>query len=81
MSPQSELPDLKYLNQLLLEKMRVKRPPVAITYCPDGPPAGYEPVDIVACGIVRAAEQGRRIYVNREHHDCWVGQYHLGFLP
>ena len=81
MSPQSELPDLKYLNQLLLEKMRVKRPPVAITYCPVGPPAGYEPVDIVACGIVRAAEQGRRIYVNREHHDCWVGQYHLGFLP
>lgn len=73
------LPDLKYLNQLLVEKMRVKRRPVAVTYCYDGPPPGYEPVDIVACAIVRAAEQGRRIYVDRQHHDCWVGQYHLGW--
>ena len=73
--------DLKLLNQLLVEKMRVKRRPVAITYCPDGPPPGYEPVNIVACGIVREAEQGRRIYVSREHHDCWVGQYHLGWNP
>ncbi len=39
--------DLKLLNQLLVEKMRVKRRPVAITYCPDGPPPGYEPVNIV----------------------------------
>lgn len=75
----SDTPDLQYLNTLLVEKFRVKRRPVAITYCQDGPPAGYEPVDIVACGIVRAAEQGRRIYVDRSHHDCWVGQYHLGW--
>lgn len=71
--------DLRYLHQLLVEKMRVKRRPVAVTYCPDGPPPGYEPVQIVACGIVREAEQGRRIYVSPEHHDCWVGQYHLGW--
>ncbi len=74
-----DIPDLKYLNQLLVEKMRVKRRPVAITYCKDGPPEGYEPVQIVACGIVREAEQGRRIYVSRTSHDCWVGQYHLGW--
>lgn len=71
--------DLNYLNSLLIEKMRVKRRPVAITYCPDGPPPGYEPVQIVACGIVREAEQGRKIYVDRTNHDCWVGQYHLGW--
>lgn len=71
--------DLRYLNHLLVEKMRVKRRPVAITYCPDGPPPGYEPVQIVACGIVREAEQGRKIYVDRTNHDCWVGQYHLGW--
>jgi len=75
----SEQPDLKYLNTLLLERFRVKRRPVAITYCKDGPPPGYEPVQIVACGIVRAAEQGRKIYVDRGNHDCWVGQYHLGW--
>lgn len=71
--------DLKGLSRLLVEKMRVKRRPVAITYCADGPPPGYEPVKIVACGIVREAEQGRKIYVDRENHDCWVGQYHLGW--
>ncbi|HMQ35472.1 MAG TPA: DUF169 domain-containing protein, partial [Chloroflexaceae bacterium] len=71
--------DLTYLSRLLVEKMRVKRRPVAVTYCPDGPPPGYEPVQIVACGIVRAAEQGRKVYVDRANHDCWVGQYHLGW--
>jgi len=75
----SDVPDLNYLNSLLVEKMRVKRRPVAVTFCKDGPPPGYEPVNIVACGIVRAAEQGRRIYVSRGNHDCWVGQYHLGW--
>jgi uncharacterized protein (DUF169 family) len=73
--------DLKYLNQLLVERLKVKRRPVAVTYCTDGPPAGYEPVNIVACAIVREAEEGRRVYVDAQHHDCWVGQYHLGWLP
>ena len=73
--------DLKYLNSLLVERMKVKRRPVAITYCADGPPPGYEPVNVVACGIVREAESGRRIYVDRVNHDCWVGQYHLGLPP
>lgn len=73
--------DLKYLNHLLVDRLKVKRRPVAVTYCADGPPSGYEPVNIVACGIVREAEEGRRIYVDAKHHDCWVGQYHLGWLP
>ncbi len=77
----STVPDLKYLNRLLVEKLRVKRRPVAISYCSAGPPPGYEPVQVVACGIVREAEQGRKIYVDATHHDCWVGQYHLGLHP
>lgn len=79
MSESVEIPDLKYLSRLLVEKLRVKRRPVAVTYCKDGPPEGYEPADVVACAIVREAEQGRRVYVSPEHHDCWVGQYHLGW--
>jgi len=71
--------DLTYLNEILVKKMKVKRQPVAITYCKDGPPAGYEAVDVVACMVVRLAEEGRRIYVNAQHHDCHVGQYHLGW--
>lgn len=77
----AETVDLKYLNSILVEKLRVKRQPVAITYCPEGPPPGYEPVDVVACAIVRLAEEGRCVYVDAEHHDCWVGQYHLGLNP
>lgn len=73
--------NLAYLNELLVERMKVKRRPVAITYCADGPPEGYEPANVVACAIVREAEQGRKIYVDAQHHDCWVGQYHLGFNP
>lgn len=73
--------DLHYLNQLLVERMKVKRQPVAVTYCLDGPPPGYEPANVVACAIVREAEAGRCVYVDAQHHDCWVGQYHLGWLP
>jgi uncharacterized protein (DUF169 family) len=73
--------DLTYLNRLLVEKMRVKRPPVAITYIRDGIPSGYTPADVVACAIVRLAEEGQRVYVDAQHHDCHVGQYHLGLNP
>lgn len=73
--------DLTYLHHLLVDRMKLKRRPVAITYGADGPPPGYEAVDVVACSIVRLAESGRRVYVDAGHHDCWVGQYHLGLLP
>ncbi|MEN9937140.1 MAG: hypothetical protein RLZZ387_3719 [Chloroflexota bacterium] len=73
--------DLKQLNTLLVDKLKVRRRPVAVTYCADGPPPGYEASSVVACAIVREAEGGRKVYVDREHHDCWVGQYHLGWLP
>jgi uncharacterized protein (DUF169 family) len=73
--------DPKHLHQVLTEQMKVKRPPVAITYCRDAIPAGYEPAQVVACGIVREAESGRRVYVDAQHHDCYVGLWHLGLLP
>jgi uncharacterized protein (DUF169 family) len=73
--------DLHYLNTILVDRMHVKRQPVAITYCKEGAPAGYEPMNIVACAIVRQAEEGKRVYVDASHHDCRVGQYHLGLLP
>jgi uncharacterized protein (DUF169 family) len=72
--------DLNYLNDILVNKLRVKRQPVAVSYISGEPPAGYEPANVVACQIVREAESGKRIYVNAQHHDCWVGQYHLGLL-
>ena len=73
--------DLKLLNRLLVDRLKVRRRPVAVTYCAGGPPPGYEPADVVACAIVREAENGRMVYVSPQHHDCWVGHYHLGWLP
>jgi uncharacterized protein (DUF169 family) len=73
--------NLNDLNTILVDKMRVKRQPVAITFCEDGAPDGYEAVNVVACQIIRLAEGGRRIYVDATHHDCRVGQYHLGLEP
>jgi uncharacterized protein (DUF169 family) len=73
--------DLRHLNHLLVDRLKVKRRPIGITYCVDGPPPGYEVVDVMACAIVREAEGGRRVYLDAKHHDCWVGQYHLGWLP
>ncbi len=58
--------DLKYLHHLLVDVMKVKRRPVAVTYCADGPPPGYESADVVACAIVREAEAGRRVYVDQQ---------------
>ena len=73
--------DLHTLNDILVNKMRVKRQPVAITYCAGDPPPGYAPLNTLACALVRHAEAGERVYVDATHHDCWVGQYHLGLLP
>ncbi|PJF27295.1 MAG: hypothetical protein CUN53_04615, partial [Phototrophicales bacterium] len=53
--------DLNYLNDILVNRMKVKRQPVAITYCADAPPEGYEPVNVVACALVHLAESGRRV--------------------
>ena len=69
------------LHHVLVDTIKVKRPPVAITYCRDHIPAGYEPATVVACGIVREAESGRRVYIDANHHDCYVGLWHLGLLP
>jgi uncharacterized protein (DUF169 family) len=80
MIPEREI-NLTYLNSILVDKLRVKRQPVAITYCTDAPPTGYEAANVVACQLVSLAEKGRRVYVDTTHHDCYVGQYHLGLLP
>lgn len=72
--------DRARLVDILVNKVRLKRPPVAITYCDDAPPAGYEPARVPVCALLHQAEQGRRVYVDATHHDCHVGQFHLGFL-
>lgn len=72
--------DRARLYDILKNKMRLKREPVAITYCDGAPPAGYAPARVPVCAIVHLAEQGQKVYVDAEHHDCFVGQYHLGLM-
>ncbi len=78
--PQKQI-DRTHLLDILVNKIKLKRAPVAVTYCDAEPPAGYEPIRVPVCSILRHAEQGKKIFVNAQQHDCYVGQYHLGFLP
>lgn len=73
--------DRARLYDILMNKVRLRREPVAVTYCDGAPPPGYQPARVPVCSILRHAEQGRKLYVDAQHHDCYVGQYHLGFLP
>ena len=72
--------DRGVLYDLLKNKMRLKREPVMVTYCETEPPAGYAPVNVPPCGIVHRAEQGQRVCVDAQNHDCFVGLYHLGMI-
>jgi uncharacterized protein (DUF169 family) len=72
--------DRARLCDLLVNKIKLKRPPVAITYCDDAPPLGYEATRVPVCAIVHQAEQGKKVFVDSDAHDCFVGQYHLGLL-
>lgn len=71
--------DRARLLDILVNKVKLKRAPVAITYCEDAPPEGYAPAQVPVCAIVHRAELGQRVFVNAAAHDCHVGQFHLGF--
>ncbi len=71
--------DRARLLEILVDKVRLKRAPVAISYCESAPPEGYAPARVPVCAIVQRAEQGQRVFVDAQAHDCHVGQFHLGF--
>ncbi len=73
--------DLNYLHDIVVNKMKVERRPVAITYCSDGPPAGYEPLGAPACALIKEGAAGRKVFVDGQAQDCLVGQYHIGLHP
>ena len=73
--------DLNYLHDIIMNKMKVKRRPVAITFCEDAPPAGYAPLMEPACTLVKHGAAGEKVFVDENTHDCLVGQYHIGLHP
>lgn len=53
--------DRARLYDLLMNQVRLKREPVAVTYCDSAPPPGYRPARVPVCSILHHAEQGKKI--------------------
>jgi len=66
--------------QSVMKQFKLKHNAVAVTYCKNEIPKGYEPVNDVPCALIHHADLGKKVYINKEHHDCLVGLYHLGML-
>lgn len=76
------MPDLKEISDIILKKTKARGKPVAISLFRDAVPAGYEPIQDTPCAIVRfAMDEGRKVYFDAEHHDCYVGVHHAGIVP
>lgn len=74
--------DYKEICEIIMKKTKVRGKPVAISLFRDTVPAGYEPIQEPPCAIVHfAMDEGRKVYFDAEHHDCYVGVHHAGIVP
>ncbi len=74
--------DLKELCDVIVKKTKVRGRPVAISLFRDTVPAGYEPIQDTPCAIVHLAmDEGKKVYFDADHHDCYVGVHHAGIVP
>jgi uncharacterized protein (DUF169 family) len=74
--------DLKTLSDMIVSKAKVRGKPVAISLFRDVIPAGYEPIQDTPCAIIRyAMDEGKKVYFDADHHDCYVGVHHAGIVP
>ena len=74
--------DLKALSDLIVNKAKVRGKPVAISLFRDAIPSGYEPIQDTPCAIMRyAMDEGKKVYFDADHHDCYVGVHHAGIVP
>ena len=74
--------DLKELSQMMINKAKLRGKPVAVSLFREKIPAGYEPIQDTPCSIIRyAMDEGRKVYFDADHHDCYVGVHHAGIVP
>ncbi len=74
--------DISQVNDILINKIKVRGNPVAISFIKDKPFDGYEPVQDCPCSIIRyAMDDGRSVYFDEQHCDCLVGVHHAGIVP
>ncbi len=72
--------DLIELTDLLVRKGKVRGNPVGMNLFRDEIPAAYQGRRVDPCAIVRhAMNDGERVYVDAEYHDCIAGSYNAGF--
>jgi len=74
--------DYKEICDIIMKKTKARGKPVAISLFRDTVPEGYEPIQQPPCSIVHCAmDEGRKVYFDAEHHDCYVGVHHAGIVP
>jgi len=74
--------DYKHICNVITQKTKARGKPVAISLFRDAIPAGYEPIQEPPCAIVHLAmDEGRKVYFDADHHDCYVGVHHAGIVP
>ncbi|MBW2221425.1 MAG: DUF169 domain-containing protein [Deltaproteobacteria bacterium] len=74
--------DLKAISDLLINKGKVRGKPVGISLFRDTIPEAYQPIQDTPCSIVRyAMDEGKKVYFDKDHHDCLVGVHHAGITP
>jgi len=74
--------DLKAISDLLINKGKVRGRPVGISLFRDTIPEAYQPVQDTPCSIVHyAMDEGKKVYFDKDHHDCLVGVHHASITP
>ncbi|MCK5187099.1 MAG: DUF169 domain-containing protein, partial [Deltaproteobacteria bacterium] len=74
--------DLKAISDLLINKGKVRGKPVGISLFRDTIPEAYQPIQDTPCSIVRyAMDEGKKVYFDKDHHDCLVGVHHASITP
>ena len=74
--------DLKAISDLLINKGKGRGKPVGISLFRDTIPEAYQPIQDTPCSIIRyAMDEGKKVYFDKDHHDCLVGVHHASITP
>ena len=74
--------DLKTLSDILVRKGKVRGKPVGISLFRERIPQEYQPIQDTPCSIIRyAMDEGKKVYFDKDHHDCLVGVHHASITP
>jgi len=74
--------DFKTITDILIKKGKVRGKPVGVSLFCNSIPEGYHPIQDTPCSIIRyAMDEGKKVYFDKEHHDCMVGVHHASITP